>query len=332
MCPFHSAALHLAHLRSLAIGWDVQFESLPLFPDGDGHEISKIAAVETFVAIARLGGVKTHDTHGRSLFGGHCFRTGSAVALTSLGLDSLKIECLARWHSPMLAHYARLAPLRTLTQEYKAKALAADSRDGTNLITERLAKLQLVVDGLVIRLDREELVDETSESHLLSDTFVLNCVSDIWHLSAAHDSMTDKGKTICKWEYSRHNSIQSSAEPFASLEHTFCNRCLPRSASASSHCTHCADRLNPPSRSPHATHGSPAQAGASAPTRSRSHPDARPRRSAPAAPTGAATQPRTRAWPIPSHTRPSGSGTHRDDQARAESLAASSPPESSSAW
>ena len=230
VCPVHAYMDHSSTLSSLAQRLGVATSALPLFPDEGGHEVSKINAVATITELVRRYGDAVTDVRGRNLYGGHSLRTGGAVTLAGLGLDSVRIECLARWHSPMLAHYARLAPLRTLTQEYKAKALAADSRDGTNLITERLAKLQLVVDGLVSRLDREELVDETSESHLQADTFVLNCVSDIWHLSAAHDSMTDKGKTICKWEYSRHNSIQSSAEPFASLEHTFCNRCLPRLA------------------------------------------------------------------------------------------------------
>ena len=201
-----------------------------MFPDKIGNEVSKYNAVASIVQLASLSGEAITDVRGRNLFGGHSLRTGGAVTLAGLGLDSVRIECLARWHSPMLAHYARLAPLKTLTSEYKAKAKVADANNGTNQLAERLASLQKVVDALVSRLDAEDN-EKLDEMELNSaGLFVLNCRSNIWHLSAQHDGEAITGQTVCRWKYSSHNANLVDVEPFPSADTTFCNRCLPKLA------------------------------------------------------------------------------------------------------
>ena len=227
VCPLHSFLDHSNVHSALAAELGVAQSTLPLFPDQNGKEVSKANAVSTIVQLAARTGEAVTDTRGRQLYGGHSLRTGGAVTLSGLGLDSVRIECLARWHSPMLAHYARLAPLKTLTAEYKSKARDADLRNGTDELADRLSALQLVVDNLVRRLDEEqEKLDDDDGSR--KGLYVLNCLSNIWHLSSQHDSSTHAGKTICRWNYTLHNSTAVKDEPFASRDSSFCNRCLPR--------------------------------------------------------------------------------------------------------
>ena len=104
VCPLHAYTDHAEVLTALAAELGVVAASLPLFPDQYGKEVTKVNAVESIVQLASRSGEATTDVRGRNLFGGHSLRTGGAVTLAGLGLDSVRIECLARWHSPMLAH------------------------------------------------------------------------------------------------------------------------------------------------------------------------------------------------------------------------------------
>ena len=51
--------------------------------------------------------------------------------LSGLGIELLKIQMLARWTSAMITHYARLAPLRSITNGFKRTVLAAEAKGGT---------------------------------------------------------------------------------------------------------------------------------------------------------------------------------------------------------
>ena len=52
-------------------------------------------------------------------YGKHSWRATGAVYFAALGLNMHKIGMLARWASPILLHYARVAPLKTLTDDFK---------------------------------------------------------------------------------------------------------------------------------------------------------------------------------------------------------------------
>ena len=227
-CPFHSAVSHLAQLRSLSAALELSFDELPLFPDKGGSEISRFAAVQTIIALARMTGDKTHDNAGRCLFGGHSLRTGGASALTGLGLDGLKIECLARWHSPMIAHYARLAPLKSLTDEYRLRAQRLDKENKTELLSSKMSLLQAAVDSMSTRLDELSVREMNSTfPDALGSLFVRNCVSNVWHESAAHNASDGSGTTRCGWDYTPHAS-DSVADLCHKIGYRYCNRCLPK--------------------------------------------------------------------------------------------------------
>ena len=226
-CPFHAACEHFDVLTALAVDLKVDIKTLPLFPSADGTEATKSAAIETIVQLAALTGARTHDAQGRLLFGGHSLRTGGAVALAGLGLDSLKVECLARWHSPMLAHYARLAPLRTLTDEYKLRAQAVDASNNSNLISKKLEALERVVESLKARLDADA-TPKIETFQPMSDLFVHNTRSNVWHLAATFDPRRSTGTCVCGWSFSEHASdIREHTLPHKE-GYAYCERCLPK--------------------------------------------------------------------------------------------------------
>ena len=57
--------------------------------------------------------------------GKHSFQSTGAVYLSSLGIELLKIQMLARWASPIITHYTRLAPLRSITNDFKRAIIQA---------------------------------------------------------------------------------------------------------------------------------------------------------------------------------------------------------------
>ena len=228
-CPFHSAKHILARLDSIAeqLSTDVRF--LPLFPTTDGQVISKVAAVETIIKLASMIDSRTHDDLGRPLFGGHSLRTGGAVALAGLGVDSAKIQCLARWESPMLLRYAKLAPLRTLTDEYKQRALDVDRRDDTNLLATKVSDLQQTVDCLLARLDEINVLARANQprSDLATEVYIQNKGSGCWHRACVHNVSTANGQTVCGWAYTNLSSVSCSRLPADLRSQAFCSKCLP---------------------------------------------------------------------------------------------------------
>ena len=233
-CPFHSAKHILARLDSLAEQLNTEASHLPLFPSIDGQVITKVAAVETIFKLASLIDARTHDDLGRPLYGGHSLRTGGAVALAGLGVDSAKIQCLARWESPMLLRYAKLAPLRTLTDEYRQRALDEDRRNDTNLLATKVADLQKTVDCLLARLSEIDVVSKTAGPRvgLTDEIYIQNKSSGCWHRSSVHNTNALSGQTVCGWVYSVRNSSSVRRLPDNLRGHIFCSKCLPTFAAS----------------------------------------------------------------------------------------------------
>lgn len=83
----------------------------------DGDIASKASVVSRMEALVTQCGLPIRDALDRPLYGGHSLRIGGAVLLASLGLDTTRIEAMARWNSPMLLYYIRSSPLKSITRE-----------------------------------------------------------------------------------------------------------------------------------------------------------------------------------------------------------------------
>ena len=75
--------------------------------------------VQLVEEIARRTGESVLTPDGRRRYGKHSWRSTGAVFL-SLFLEIAKIMMLARWASAIVTHYTRLAPLKTITHDFKA--------------------------------------------------------------------------------------------------------------------------------------------------------------------------------------------------------------------
>ena len=108
----------------------------PLFPTIAGEHTAKTKVVASINAIVERCGLPVVDGEGRQTYGGHSFRTGGAVLLSNLGVDTTRIETLARWNSHMLLHYIRSAPVNSITREFRACAKPEDAQSNESLRVE----------------------------------------------------------------------------------------------------------------------------------------------------------------------------------------------------
>ena len=232
-------------MRILGGGADVA--DWPLFPDALGRTVAKDKVVDTIKALAVRTGQPVLDSRGGNLYGGHSLRTGGAVYLTALGLDALRVEILARWASPMLAHYAQLAPLKSLTTECKRRYFASDADgSGTSTRADRnadLSRLQTSLDQLATKLDEVQAQEvrvlarlDALDAQSLPHTYVVNATSGKWHriLFEDVDGHLDQWLAYCGWRfgkarYTRHRVIAPNVPAC-----DFCERCLPEERSARS--------------------------------------------------------------------------------------------------
>ena len=110
--------------------------------------------------LATMLGLPLYDKHGRRIYGKHSWRAAGAVYLTKIGLHVYKIQLLPRWASPLITHYARLAPLKSLATDMK-KALAKkdekSSRDKMEAATMRKVRESVDEHMAKVRVEVERL-------------------------------------------------------------------------------------------------------------------------------------------------------------------------------
>jgi len=235
-CPFHAMTRQLERVKRLALELDVAPTSLPLFPAADGKEIDKVTSVATITKLVSMTGNATFDSMGRELYGGHSLRTGGASMLAELGLDTAKIECLARWHSPMLLHYAKNAPLKAITSDYIVRQQMADQGTMQSALKDDVSSLTLAVSKVssqlasMIAKDREwaHKVDEL-EGRMSPAQFVRNESGGIWHRTFMHSVNLPASdlKSNCGWKYGYQYHTVSAHLPESLGKSHICGRCLP---------------------------------------------------------------------------------------------------------
>ena len=86
--------------------------------------------------LARWSGEDVLTPEGQRRYGKHSFRSTGAVYLSSIGIELLKIQMLARWASTIITHYTRLAPLRSITADFKRAVL---KNEATRAIADKSA-------------------------------------------------------------------------------------------------------------------------------------------------------------------------------------------------
>jgi len=167
-------------------------------------------------------------------------RRGTASA--SHGLDQVKIQALARWKSPMLAHYAGLAPLRAITTEFRKRAGISEGGSGpavcsssssmtpvdTSRIFEQLITMKKRIDELVAREDSLK-VDCAVSTGVAATRYVCNTASHRWHVprSGQQEMIPLLWTSRCGWAYGQTSYELRSDLPNDTPSEHICERCLP---------------------------------------------------------------------------------------------------------
>ena len=234
-CPFHAALRQFERVRSIALELDLSVASLPFFPDNGGNVVSKAIMVASITEAMNLCGLPLKDGLGRPMYGGHSMRTGGAVLLSAMGLDTARIEAMARWNSPMLLYYIRSAPLKSITNEFKLLAASRSSPSASSSRPDSSGdkKLFKVIADLAARLDKADSIKELYENRLVTleasaapVRFIMNCASRMWHISRDHIA----GKscyTACGWQYTGLHFEASLELPENSSHKVICGTCMP---------------------------------------------------------------------------------------------------------
>ena len=229
-CPYHTMVDHIALLRDSfpRCTKDLDF---PLFPTACGEFVSESAICALVEFIADRAGQPLVTKTGVNRFGKHSWRSTGAVFLTSLGLELFRIQLLARWSSPVIMRYCRLAPLSSITDHVRehqatnsvAKFLASLKKDVSGM-SSQMAKME---EDTLKLLNIEAKVDKLETAAAAASQvpeYVINDDTGCCHKILVHSGPPVDWITPCRFEFGRVRHTISN-ELVAGYKR-LCHRCL----------------------------------------------------------------------------------------------------------
>ena len=233
-CPFHAALRQLERVRAIASEDSRELAAMPFFPDIAGQVVAKHLVVSSLNKVMQMCGLPLQDALGRPMYGGHSMRTGGAVLLFGMGVDTTRIEAMARWNSPMLLYYIRSAPLKSITAEFKKLVQSRGSGLESSFSSSQPPRsVARAVHELSAKLDKAVAIIEDRDARMsaLEATqspvqYIRNCASDVWHFTRAHRA-GQLCYTACGWQYTGMHFDVMCELPNIANHKQFCGTCLP---------------------------------------------------------------------------------------------------------
>ena len=232
-CPFHAAKYHMQILRD-SFGDITEDDDLPLFPQEDGQEVSAEAFIRLIEELAARTGESIKTPDGRNRFGKHSWRSTGAVYLSTVGIEVFKIQLLARWSSPIVTHYTRLAPLKTLAKDFKHAAalkLGAETSARSKANEGQLKKMRAILTKEAKKWEEEfaklnELIDKVKKE-AGPPRYLLNTVTGAIHqILLHHDWAGINARTFCGWEYARSKASVLPVKDHGHDRELICDTCM----------------------------------------------------------------------------------------------------------
>ena len=226
-CVYHVAVEHLAELRK-RFGEETDDDDLTLFPQESGQPVSPEVMIAVIELLATMIGEEIHTPDGRKRFGKHSWRSTGAVFLTSLGVEVFKVQLMARWSSPVVTHYTRLAPLKAITDDFR-RALTR-SRDEEPLHRDiRIKKLRKALDKNIEKVQKEvqQLEDalKALELRMEPKRYVINMDTNRTHrVLTTVDEAGLYASTVCGYKYATRRAKLTNEPPTRKKE--TCGTCL----------------------------------------------------------------------------------------------------------
>ena len=247
ICPYHVAVEHVAavktwlqrdkdkHQEFMTSHWDGEEafddEDIPLFPDANGKVVTAEAMVGLVDELARRSGEDIVNAEGIRRFGKHSWRSTGAVWLTGvMMIEVMKVQMLARWASPVVTHYTRLAPLKAITSDFRKSFQIREEKGKKDKdkvsMTKSIKKLAEQLKVYTAELDDLRKQIKLLDKRPLAKSYTINPRSGITHriLTSYEDAGID-ARTFCKWPYIRQGGVLTADPPTA--RQTTCDTCLP---------------------------------------------------------------------------------------------------------
>ena len=119
------------------------------------------------------------------------WRSTGAVWLTGvMMIEVTKTQMMARWSSPVVTHYTRLAPLRATTSDFRRALMEqrGDNKAKTDklVMTRSIKKLTTQLASYQTELDELKGLIKSSEKKDPVEKYVINTDSDICHRVLAY--------------------------------------------------------------------------------------------------------------------------------------------------
>ena len=215
--------------------------------------------VELIEALATMTGNTLITPEGVKKFGGHSWRAAGALYMSDVGVNMHKIGLMARWYSALITHYSRVAPLRSITEDYK-KLINPDSLPSPDqvrqielrarkatlaAVEERLkihatgsdatlaefkAKFHAIVDqhhesSLRLKAEMQDMVDRASNKGR-ARRFVMNRDTGCVHtVLSTFEEAGPRALTHCGWKFTSGNI--SMLASWGTVVDDTCSTCLP---------------------------------------------------------------------------------------------------------
>ena len=258
ICPFH-AAMKQQEILNQRFGVIGPEDDIPLFPRLDGKCVEGDVMVQLVELIASRQGQALKTADGVTRFGGHSWRATGAVYLSSIGINMHKIALLARWASAVITHYTRIAPLRSLTEDFKrrqerhtpkaedispARLIAIEDELKVAMNTELENRMNTILNETKSNeIKVRKIMDKCFEAHVELQNKINKFIEKNSHQNfdkplctntrtkVTHKILTtiqsagNEARTWCMWKYAK--GFARLAEELGTTGDTPCKECFP---------------------------------------------------------------------------------------------------------
>ena len=105
--------------------------------------------------------------------------------LSALGVELAKIRLLVRWASALIIHYARIAPLRSITDDFKRK------HQNSGFTANQIAEIEKELDDMVVKA----IEDKAAVKHSDQDIRVRAVMNKF---NKQHEALRDELSSLIK--------------------------------------------------------------------------------------------------------------------------------------
>ena len=212
-CPYHAARAQKLALQE-RFGDAVLEDGFPFAPMGDGSTVKKELMVSAIQRCAVHAGRRIKDEDDHNVITGHVFRISGTRHTIRAGVAVPPIMFLARWDSHCVLRYAKDAPLKNITAEYKRglrqeklKELGGTTHTVVKNMSDAVTKILKQMEEEVVKHDDELeamhkklaiLDSKVSPKYIISDQY------KTWHITQKWQDVPAAGwRALCGWRYGK---------------------------------------------------------------------------------------------------------------------------------